>query len=213
MALAKVASMRVPQVFTGGSAVTNGYLITTENGAILIDAPLGCAAWLRKLGVKPSVLLLTHQHYDHVEDAAAVVAWADCPIYAFADYSRDLTLEILLTDMGWPMNVEPFVVNRRVACGETFEVAGVPCEVHHIPGHATDGVVFLFPDDAVAYVGDTLFAGGVGRTDLPGGSWDTLLDGMRKHLLELPAETRVFPGHGEATTIGRELRQNAFLHG
>jgi glyoxylase-like metal-dependent hydrolase (beta-lactamase superfamily II) len=203
--------MRNPRVFTGGSAATNGYLIQAPEGSILIDAPSGIATWLEEIGEKPIALLLTHQHYDHVEDAAAVKEWAACPIHAFAAYSKELTLESMLQSMGWPVDVPPFSVDHVLAGQSTIMVGGAACGVFHVPGHAADSAVFHFPDAGVAYVGDTLFAGGVGRTDLPGGSWQQLLEGIRRDLLTLPGETLIFPGHGGESTIAEEIQSNPFL--
>jgi glyoxylase-like metal-dependent hydrolase (beta-lactamase superfamily II) len=83
--------------------------------------------------------------------------------------------------------------------------------VAHVPGHATDGVIFHLPADGIVFSGDTLFAASIGRTDLPGGSTRQLLDGIARHLLTLPPDTRVFSGHGPATTIGEEAAGNPFL--
>ena len=84
-----------------------------------------------------------------------------------------------------------------------------------VPGHTPGGCAFLFEDadEKTLFCGDTLFAGSVGRTDLPGGDWETLLESIRRELLPLPPETRVFPGHGGATTIGEEKTQNPYLRG
>lgn len=200
-----------PRTFTGGMAMTNGYLHDTAAGTLLIDAPSGCAGWLRDLGVKPVALLLTHQHYDHVEDVAAVVAWAACPVFAYANHSTELTLEKLLESVGMMVDVPRYNVDTVLAGQTSLPLAGVDCRLAHVPGHAADSITFYFPADALVFSGDTLFAGGVGRTDLPGGSWETLLGGIRRELFTLPPATLVFPGHGEPSTIGDEMTGNPFL--
>lgn len=201
-----------PLVFTGGSAVTNGYLYDQPGGPLLVDAPAGSLDWLKGLGKKPVALLLTHQHYDHVEDAAAIAEWAACPILAWQPYEESLTLVPLLRVVGMEMEVEPFVVTTVLEGMERLPLPGIDCQLSHVPGHATDSVVFHFPGDGLAFVGDTLMPGGMGRTDLPGGSWELLREGIHRHLFSMPPETRVYSGHGPATTIAREIATNPFLH-
>lgn len=192
--------------FTGGIVQTNGYLLETPGGNLLIDAPAGIADWLAGRGVRVDDLLLTHQHYDHVEDAAAVQE-TGARIHAFADYSTDLTLESLARGWGMPITVRPYRVDALLETdGRSLAFAGRTIRAAHVPGHSTDSVTFSFADDAVVFSGDTLFASGIGRTDLPGGSHRQLLDGIARHLLVLAGETRVFPGHGPATTIAAESR-------
>lgn len=203
--------MITPRTFTGGMAMTNGYLHESTAGTLLIDAPAGCAGWLRQLEVKPAALLLTHQHYDHVEDVAAVVAWAGCPVFSHAGYDAALTLETLLESVGMKVTIPRYSVDHLLAGKSSLPIAGVDCRIAHVPGHAADSITLYFPDDGLVFSGDTLFAGGVGRTDLPGGSWQVLLAGIRRELFSLPPETRVFPGHGEPTTIGAEIHGNPFL--
>ena len=91
-----------------------------------------------------------------------------------------------------------------ISCGQSIEVA-------HVPGHSVDSITFYLQDEGVVFAGDTLFASSIGRTDLPGGSTETLIAGIHKHLLTLPAETRVLSGHGPETTIGQEAGNNPFL--
>lgn len=203
--------MMDPLVFTGGSASTNGYLHDQPGGPLLIDAPSGSLAWLQRLGKTPTALLLTHQHYDHVEDAAAIAAWAGCPILAWQPYEEMLTLVPLLRVVGMEMEIAPYSVTTTLEGQDQLPLPGWHCRLLHVPGHAVDSVVFHFPQEGLAYVGDTLMPGGVGRTDLPGGSWETLCAGIRHRLFTLPPETRVFSGHGPATTIGREMATNPFL--
>lgn len=190
--------------FTGGFVQTNGYLLETPGGNVLVDAPAGIAAWLADRGVRVDELLLTHQHYDHVEDAAAIQE-TGARIHAFAGYSTDLTLESLARGWGMPISVKPYRVDVLIhADGRPLQFAGREIRAAHVPGHSTDSVTFHLPDEAVVFSGDTLFASGIGRTDLPGGSQRQLLDGISRHLLTLPGETKVFPGHGPATTIAAE---------
>lgn len=196
--------------YTGGFVQTNGYLIQSPDGNLLIDAPQGVAAWLAELGVRVDDVLLTHQHYDHVTDAAAMQR-TGARLHAFAGYSKDLTLEDLLKGYGMAVRVEPYRIDHLFDLTKPLELAGLTCSLAHVPGHSPDSVTLHLAEQQLLFSGDTLFEGSIGRTDLPGGSGRQLLDGITRHLMILPAETRVFPGHGGPTTIGAEAAGNPFL--
>lgn len=196
--------------YTGGFVQTNGYLIETIDGNFLIDAPEGIAEWVAQRAVRVDDVLLTHQHYDHVMDAAAL-SEQGAKLHAFDDYSKDLTLENVARGWGMPISVRPYQVDRRFMMGEPFKLCGLEISLAHVPGHSTDSVTFHFSSENVLFSGDTLFAGSVGRADLPGGNMAQLLDGIAAHLMVLSAATQVFPGHGPSTTIGNEALQNPYL--
>ncbi|MFT3991163.1 MAG: MBL fold metallo-hydrolase [Luteolibacter sp.] len=192
--------------YTGGFVETNGYLIETPEGNLLIDAPAGIRQWLKDRGVRVDHLLLTHQHYDHVEDVSALQA-DGVKVHAFAPYSKTLTLE----NLGLPLSVKPYTVDSIFDLSQPLALAGRTIRLAHVPGHSTDSVTFYFPENALLFSGDTIFAGSIGRSDLPGGSTKQLLDGIAEKLLVLPGMTQVFPGHGPSTTIDSEIRENPFL--
>ncbi len=196
--------------YTGGLVQTNGYLIETPDGNLLIDAPEGIAEWITRRGVRVDDVLLTHQHYDHVTDAAALKALG-ARLHAFDDYSTDLTLESMARSWGMPISVTPYQIDRQFVMTAPLRLAGVEITLAHVPGHSLDSVTFHLPAHGVVFSGDTLFAGSIGRTDLPGGSTTQLLDGIACHLMTLPPDTRVLPGHGPATTIGEEADGNPYL--
>jgi hydroxyacylglutathione hydrolase len=196
--------------YTGGFTETNGYLVETPDGNLLIDAPEGIASWLDEKGVRVDDVLLTHQHYDHVMDAAAMQE-RGAKLHAFAPYSTDLTLEESLRAWGMPISVAPYQINRLLETGAPLCLAGLEISLAHVPGHALDSVTFHIADQNVVFSGDTLFAGSIGRTDLPGGNTRQLLEGIDRHLMTLAPETRVLSGHGPATTIGSEADGNPYL--
>lgn len=196
--------------YTGGFTQTNGYLVETDGGNVLIDAPEGISDWLAGKGVSVSDVLLTHQHYDHVLDAAALQG-AGSRLHAFAPYSQELTLETAARAWGMPISVIPYQINSLFMMDQALRLAGLEILLAHVPGHAADSVIFRLPAHGIVFSGDTLFAGSIGRTDLPGGSTSQLLDGIARHLMTLPPETRVLSGHGPATTIAREAAGNPFL--
>lgn len=196
--------------YTGGFTQTNGYLIETPDGNLLIDAPEGIADWLQGKGVRVDDVLLTHQHYDHVMDAAALQT-GGAMLHAFSPYSQELTLEAAARAWGLPISVQPYRIDSLFQMDRPLRISGMEFFPAHVPGHAADSVIFHLPGENLVFSGDTLFAGSIGRTDLPGGETRQLLDGIARHLMVLPAETRVLSGHGPATTIGREAHGNPFL--
>ena len=200
--------------YTGGFCATNGYLVETPDGNLVIDAPEGIAAWALERGVRVDHLLLTHQHFDHVWDAAELQA-AGARLHAMEDYSDEFTLESLSRKWGMPVPIAIYRIDELLdpATTSVLELCGLKFSLYHIPGHAPDSVVFHLPDHGLAFSGDTLFAGSIGRTDLPGGNHQQLLDGIARHLLTLPPQTRILSGHGPVTTVGEELADNPYLAG
>ncbi len=194
--------------YTGGMVQTNGYLVESLNGNYLVDAPDGIYKWLEKKGQRVDALYLTHQHYDHVEDVAKLQMYG-VKVYSWASYSKDLTLETYGASWGMP-EVEPYQVDELISEGVT-DCFDVETQVSHVPGHSLDSITFYLRDAGLVFVGDALFAGSVGRCDLPGGDFDVLISGIKEKLFTLPDETRVLSGHGPETTIGREKTTNGYL--
>lgn len=196
--------------YTGGFCETNGYLVETPEGNFLIDAPDGVAAWATHRGVRVDTVLLTHQHFDHVIDAAALQD-AGARLCALEPYSTQLTLEEMVRQGGMNFAVTPYRIDELLSTATPWHLAGLEFHLLHLPGHARDSLVFHLPTYSLAFSGDTLFAGSIGRTDLPGGSHHQLLEGISRHLLTLPDTTRILPGHGPATTIATERASNPYL--
>ena len=204
------------RVYTGGIAACNGYLVITgDNTYIAIDAPLGFVDWIlsRKPDAKITDLLITHQHFDHIQDAAKFKKQFGCTIHAHSPYSPDLTLETLARNAWDPdMHVEPFEVDDIVdEKRRTANWGGQLWHIHFVPGHSTDSNVYHLVDEDKLFSGDVLFAGSIGRTDLPGGDEKQLLNGIHARILNQPATTIVLPGHGPYTTVKHERLTNPFL--
>jgi hydroxyacylglutathione hydrolase len=204
-----------PRVFTGGDLATNGYLLEGEKGLICFDAPEGMARELNRHELHPVALVLTHGHFDHMWDAVLIAEDHNCPIYVHpADAGMVLDTSYVRMfgvspPIRSPSHVEPLVVPDQGSAA--FHCAGEEFQIFHIPGHSPGSVAFYHPGWGILISGDTLFCGGVGRWDLPGGSRSALLQGLRKHLVPLPPETRVYAGHGPRTTIGHERDTNPYL--
>ncbi len=198
--------------YTGGVAMTNAYYIECASGGFAVDAPEGFAEWLREHGKKVSVLLLTHQHFDHVMDAALVQREFGARIGAFAPFARALTLaDLMEMATGSPLKIEPFTVDEILEGQDEVQAGGMSWRIAHIPGHSPDSITFYNPAMNLVFGGDVLFDSSVGRTDFPGGDSERLIRGIHEKLLVLPDDTRVLPGHGGETTIGMERNENPYL--
>lgn len=200
------------ETYTGGIVETNAHLVHLPSGTLLVDAPQGVANWLRRKKVKVDALFLTHQHFDHVLDAAEVKADHGCPIYSWSDFSRDLTLEKFFGAMtGSGFSVPEFTVDTTVEGQSNLTALGLVWELFHVPGHSPDSVCFWLQSENALFSGDVLFNGSIGRADFPGGSFNQLVSGIQEKLWPLPEQTEVYPGHGLPTTLGNERRNNPFL--
>jgi hydroxyacylglutathione hydrolase len=169
---------------------------------------------LDSLGATPAAILNTHGHSDHIAGNGALKRrWPECPIVVGAGDAPKLTdaMQNLSGAFGLPLVSPP--ADRTVKEGDTVSYAGIELEVREIPGHTAGHIVYLFRDHEppVVFVGDVIFAGSIGRTDFPDGDFQQLLDGIRTKLFTLPDETVLLSGHGPATTVGQEKRDNPFV--
>jgi len=197
----------------------NCYLLGREGQSecLVIDPglePERIIARLEDLSLQPAAVLLTHGHADHIGGNAAIKQrWPDCPIIIGVEDAPKLTdpQQNLSADFGVPLVSPP--ADRTVADGERIELAGFQLQVRAIPGHSRGQVVYLLDDHqpALVFCGDVIFAGSIGRTDFPDGSFEELAAGIRTKLFTLPDETVLLPGHGPQTTVGRERRTNRFV--
>lgn len=187
-----------------GHIKTNCWLVSTDNAAVVIDPGFASAEatdFLLSAEGKERLILLTHAHFDHIGGAAELrrktgvkigIGEADAPL--LADPELNLSNK-------FHAHIKPFTADLLFKDGETFEVGDIPFKVIFTPGHTVGGVAYL--SDNNLFSGDTLFAGAVGRVDLPGGSAKALKKSLRR-LVSLPPETEVYPGHGDHTVIARE---------
>jgi glyoxylase-like metal-dependent hydrolase (beta-lactamase superfamily II) len=204
---------------------TNCYLVATGPGeqCVVIDPGIGVLdqldAALDEHRLTPAAVLLTHGHLDHTFSVAPVCGARGIPAYLhpddlemLADPSKGLSMSLDELFGGRMTYTEPETV-ETLADGQRLEIAGLSMTVSHAPGHTGGSVMFGAHngDLPLCFSGDSLFAGSIGRTDLPGGSMDAMWASLRDKVLTLPDETAVLPGHGPSTTIGRERAANPFL--
>lgn len=197
----------------------NSYVVWVDGvaEALVIDPgfePDLILTFLGKKGLTLVAVVNTHGHVDHIAGNRAVKkAYPDAPIIIGAGDAAMLTDAVLNLSGPFGFDVTSPPADRTVADGETVTVAGIPLEVREIPGHSPGHVVYLIrdTDPMIVLGGDVLFSGSVGRTDFPGGSFETLAAGIRAKLWPLPGATEVYPGHGPPTTIGEEKRSNPFV--
>ena len=203
-----------------GEFQTNSYVVRKDESAVdclVIDAGLDASDLIEFLGqhqLNPVAVVLTHGHADHIVGLVALrrqfprikvyVHRLDAPLLS----DPRANLSVLA---GVAFTTEPPDV--LLEDGDVVEEAGLRLKVLHTPGHTPGGICLYAESDAVVFVGDTLFADSVGRTDFPGGDMDQLLQSIQTKLLTLPEKTAAYPGHGMRTTIAREKRANPFLQG
>ncbi len=196
--------------FTGGVFETNCFFLP-ESG-ILIDAPQETADWLRSAGHRVRLLLLTHGHIDHTWDAAQIVReHPGCQVACHPETVPLVTERDFFRRLGMAWEIEPVQVDQLIEGTLAQAINGVEFQVLYVPGHCPGSLCFYQKEAGVVFAGDALFAGSIGRTDLPGGDHELLLRGIREKLFALPEKVKVLPGHGPATTIGREKRTNPFV--
>lgn len=197
------------EIFTGGLLETNAYFLKTPGGNLLFDAPDGADDFFSE--EKIDWLLLTHGHFDHVMDAAKIQRRHGCRT-AFHPLTAPLVGDgAFFKKFGFDVTFEPVAADRLL---EEGPVEGIGCHAMsalHVPGHCQGSLCFYFPGLKTLVGGDVLFCGGVGRWDLPGGDGPLLFEGIRKKIFTLDPETVVLPGHGPATTVGRERSSNPFV--
>ena len=194
-----------------GLIKTNCYLISTDKAAVVIDPGFKTeitADFLKANGGKARMILITHAHFDHIGGAEALrdetgveigIGELDAPALRDTEFN--------LSDK-FHAHIAPFSADRTFCDGEKFSVGDIDFEVILTPGHTVGGVSYLSGESL--FSGDSLFAGAVGRTDMPGGSLKALKKSL-KRLIALPEETKVYPGHGDFTTVGYEKENNMFV--
>jgi glyoxylase-like metal-dependent hydrolase (beta-lactamase superfamily II) len=204
------------RMFTVGPVAENSYIFRRDGSdrALIIDPGeeadklLGA---IDALGVTLDGILLTHTHFDHVGAVAPVAKATGAEVWV--PQLEKPVLADIMSFVPWPGfgPYESWDAEHTVEGGETLELAGFQIDVIFTPGHSPGHVTYSIADEGVLFSGDVLFQGSVGRTDLPGGDWPTLLESIRGLVDAFPEDTTVYPGHMGITTLGAERATNPFL--
>jgi len=202
-----------------GSVVTNAYLLFDEESkkAVLFDAPEEAYAFFSKVikdkGLTLEALYLTHGHYDHMLDAHFFEE-AGVPVYGHIDDKAMFeTPDIQRAYLFSQSELKPVKITRYIEAGEELDILGQKAEVRHVPGHCPGNILFYFAGLHFAIVGDAIFCGSIGRTDLPGGDFKTLEQSIRENIYTLPDDVQLLSGHGPSTTVLTEKQSNPFVKG
>ncbi|MHC4475907.1 MAG: MBL fold metallo-hydrolase [Planctomycetota bacterium] len=202
-----------------GAFQTNCYILRTGDSVsdcLIVDTGLEARqllGFLQKQDLNPTAVVLTHGHVDHTAGLVALrTAFPETKVYI-----HNLDAEMLTGDptnlsalSGATFTTDPADVLLKE--GDLVNHAGIELQVLHTPGHTPGGISLYAKDEGIVFVGDTLFAESVGRTDFPGGSMTTLVESIKRKLFTLPDDTQVYPGHGPKTTIAHEKKHNPFLN-
>ncbi|HJS94318.1 MAG TPA: MBL fold metallo-hydrolase [Solirubrobacteraceae bacterium] len=205
------------RMFTVGPVQENCFIVRHKDApnALIVDPGDEAETLLEaveRLGIETiDGILITHTHFDHIGAVAPVARATGAPVYC-----PELETQVLANVMDyvpWPGfgPFESYDADHTVAGGETLQIGGLDIDVIFTPGHSPGHVTYAIPDHEALFSGDVLFQGSVGRVDLPGGDWPTLLASIENLVSTYPAETTVYPGHMGITTLGRERATNPFL--
>jgi glyoxylase-like metal-dependent hydrolase (beta-lactamase superfamily II) len=203
--------------FILGNFQTNAFVLIDGDECWLVDPgfePDELIDFIRGRNLTPTRILLTHGHADHIAGVNDLLAaWPGVPVCCPAADAEMLTdaWANLSATLGMPITCPP--ANELLSPGAVLQMNDLSWQVLDTSGHTAGGVSFYCQQAGTAITGDALFAGGIGRTDFPGGDFDRLADNIRRNLYSLPPETIVYPGHGPSSTIGAERRLNPFVRG
>src|ERR687884_366843 len=204
------------RMFTVGPVAENSYIFRRDGSARALivdpgDEPDKLLGAIDALGVQLDGILLTHTHFDHVGAVAPVAKATGAEVWV-PEIEKPVLADIM-SYVPWAGfgPYESWDAEHTLSGGEKLEMAGFEIDVIFTPGHSPGHVTYSIPDERALFSGDVLFEGSVGRTDLPGGDWGTLLESIRSLIEGLPGETTVYPGHMGITTLGAERATNPFL--
>jgi hydroxyacylglutathione hydrolase len=204
------------EIFTSAGWGQNAYIVRAQsgNGIVAIDPGGEAHAMVRAIaasGTELNAILLTHAHVDHIEGVAELVRATSAPVFlhpadrAFYDRAQDQAA-------AFGVSIEtPPPPDRVVVAGQTLAFGDISFEVRFVPGHSPGHVLYYSHEAGIAFVGDVIFMGSIGRTDLPSGDYRQLMLSIRNEVLTLPEHTVLYSGHGPATTIGQERVGNPFI--
>ncbi|BBW95604.1 MBL fold metallo-hydrolase [Geobacillus icigianus] len=200
-----------------GPIQANAYLLTAEDGScVIVDPGAEGAALVRHIEARqltPLAVLLTHAHFDHIGGIPDVLARWEIPVYVHKNETEWLPDPALNGSLYFGSSIAVRCAPISLQGPLLLTIGPFAFDVRETPGHSPGSVSYYCPAAQIVFSGDALFAGSIGRTDLPGGDHHQLLKSIHDQLLTLPEETVVLSGHGPETTIGAEMDTNPFLHG
>lgn len=210
-----MSKVKVEKIVMGMYQTNCYYAYLEDSKDIIVVDPADSGEYLFDLftekGFKVSAILLTHGHFDHIYGVKALKELSGAKVYAFSDENRLLSDEDLNCSVSLSGRSVRLEADTLLSDGEMITLAGMDISVIHTPGHTEGSASFYIKEEGLLFSGDTLFSGSVGRSDLPTGNGRTLINSIKDKLMVLPPDVRVFPGHGDETTIGFERKYNPFL--
>lgn len=207
----QIESMELPPIGTNAFVV----LDPSRGECVVVDAPSEAYNWAcsvaREHQCSITALLLTHGHWDHILDAWRF-AEAGVRTYGHRDDEALFAEPERMASYAIPgVALKPVPIDQWIAGGETLELLGQRFEIRHVPGHCPGNVLVYLEAEAAAFVGDAIFAGSIGRYDLPGGNFSVLERSIREQIYTLPEASTIYPGHGPQTSVGAEKSGNPFV--
>jgi len=192
-----------------------GLLDPERKECVVIDAPAEAYAWATELAerndCKIVALILTHGHWDHILDGWKF-AQQGIPVYGHAEDEAMFAQPSRMASYAMPgLELKPVGIDHWITQGQQLDLLGRQLEVRHVPGHCPGNVLIYLADQTAAIVGDAIFAGSIGRYDLPGGDFALLEQAIREQIYTLPDATKIYPGHGPTTTVAAEKQGNSFV--
>lgn len=202
---------------TSGPVETNGYILGDEDSrqCLIVDAPMDSfgpyTKHIKEKGFTVQAIVLTHSHWDHIADCAILQRTFNAPILIHHEDEYRILAPNEHKGLNFPFTFEAAKAQGYLNHGDVLECGAWNFEIRHTPGHTEGSICLIDLSHNIAIVGDVLFRGSIGRTDLPGGDHYVLLRSIRDELLNLPNDVQVLSGHGDPTTIGEERKSNPFL--
>lgn len=201
-------------ILTVGPVQTNCYIVNKEGGTSCVVIDPGeeadkIASYVSKKGWKNEGILLTHGHFDHITGVSGLISKIGGKVYAY-EGERDLMADSRQNGsvmMGYELALEPEYLLRD---GEVLHIADMDFKVIHTPGHTKGSCCFYQEEEKILFSGDTIFMESVGRTDFPTGNARELIDSVRNKVLTLPADVKIYPGHGPETSVSYEMANNPY---